>query len=101
MDGEGPLGDGGEGGFDDAVGDADLLFAGDVHDVEGEEFAGDAREGDVEVDFHFLACDMFLGCSSFWRIWGETVRVTSSFVDNELRHDDDSPVVGPFAPYQP
>lgn len=31
----------------DAVLDARLLFAGDVHDVKGKEFAGDARKGDV------------------------------------------------------
>ena len=41
--------------FADTVLDAYLLLAGDVHYVEGEQLAGYPREGDVEMDFHFLA----------------------------------------------
>lgn len=40
----------------DAVLDAVLLLAGYVHYVEGQEFAGYFGEGDVEMDFHSLAC---------------------------------------------
>ncbi len=41
--------------FIDPVLDAGLLFAGDVHYVEGEELAGDARKGDIQMDLHLLA----------------------------------------------
>ncbi|KAI7165215.1 DUF1692-domain-containing protein [Hortaea werneckii] len=60
-----------------AVHDAGLDFAAHVHDVEGEQFAGDAREGDVHVDLHLLA---------------------SALVDDEFGVDGNSAVVGPFAP---
>lgn len=40
----------------DAVLYAMLLFAGDIHYVEGQEFAGYFGEGDVEMDFHSFAC---------------------------------------------
>lgn len=44
--------------FVDPVLDAGLLFARDVHYVEGEELAGDAWKGNIQVDLHFLACKM-------------------------------------------
>ena len=55
LDGETALGAGGELDFGEAVFHACLLLAGDVHYVEGEELAGDAGEGDVEMDFHSFA----------------------------------------------
>lgn len=39
-----------------AVLDAVLLLPGDVHDIEGQQLAGDSRKRDVEVDLHALAC---------------------------------------------
>lgn len=47
---------GAEAHFVDAVLHAVLLLAGYVHYIEGQKFAGYAGEGDVEVDFHALAC---------------------------------------------
>lgn len=41
--------------FINAVHDAMLLFARDVHHVEGEKLARDLGEGYVQVDFHALA----------------------------------------------
>lgn len=54
-----------------------LLLARDVHDVERQQLAGDARERDVEMDLHALA---------------------SALVDNQLRVYHDPAVVGPFSP---
>lgn len=42
----------------DAVGDRGLLLAGDIHHIEGEEFAGDMRESDVEIDGELLESNM-------------------------------------------
>jgi hypothetical protein len=50
------LASGGEAHFVHPMDDARLLFAGHIHDVEGEQFAGDPWEAYVEVDFHLLAC---------------------------------------------
>lgn len=42
----------------DAVSDRGLLLAGYVHHVEGEELAGDMREGNVDVDGELLKSNM-------------------------------------------
>lgn len=50
--------------------DTNLLFAGDVHHVEGQELARKPREGHVQVDFHSLACiakELSALVSSYWR----------------------------------
>lgn len=44
----------------DAVSDRGLLLAGDVHNIEGEELAGDVGEGDVEVDGELLESNMLV-----------------------------------------
>ena len=49
----------GQADFVDAVLDACLLLAGDVHYIEGQEFAGYSGEGHVQVDLHFLAWNCF------------------------------------------
>jgi hypothetical protein len=59
------------------VHDTGLNLARDVHNIEREQLAGHARERNVHVDLHLLA---------------------ATFVDHELRVDDDPPVVCPLAP---
>ena len=69
LDGETALGRGGELDFGETVFYPGLLLAGDVHYVEGEEFAGDAGEGDVEVDFHAFALGFRWLIEGFCAIW--------------------------------
>ena len=44
--------------FGDTVLHTCLLLAGDIHDVQRQEFAWDAWEGDIEMDFHLFACSI-------------------------------------------